>query len=129
MTKQEIIKNAKATAYREGYGQIIYTDESDYCFSRLFPLNNMFSVQNVVGYVSAHWRHDGRHVEYKDFNRAAYDRFTPAKRTALDGRVWWCVWDSLKHDFSTLSCFGRYKRKKDCLYAIFTGVLEHGSLM
>lgn len=42
----------------------------------------------------------------------------PKKRTALDGKVWWCVYDLNKHTFSTLICFGKYKTKKDCLFAI-----------
>ena len=42
----------------------------------------------------------------------------PKKRTALDGKTWWCVYDLNKHTFSTLICFGKYKTKKDCLFAI-----------
>lgn len=42
----------------------------------------------------------------------------PKKRTALDGKVWWCVYDLTKHTFSALICFGKYKTKKDCLFAI-----------
>lgn len=39
----------------------------------------------------------------------------PKKRTALDGKVWWCVYDLNKHTFSTLICFGKYKTKKGLL--------------
>ena len=45
--------------------------------------------------------------------------FKPAKRTALDGKVWWVVWDTDQSKSSTLLCFGKYKTKKDCLFAIY----------
>lgn len=38
----------------------------------------------------------------------------PRKRTALDGKVWWCVFDTAKMKWSTLTFFGRYKTKKAC---------------
>lgn len=41
-------------------------------------------------------------------------RFIPRKRTAIDGAIWWCVYDNAKHEFSKLLCFGKYKRRKDC---------------
>lgn len=44
--------------------------------------------------------------------------FEARKRTALDGKTWWCVFDTDKMEYSTLICFGNYKRKKDCQYAI-----------
>ena len=44
----------------------------------------------------------------------------PRKRTALDGKVWWCVFDTDTWKWSTLWCFGRYKLKKDCQFAIDT---------
>ena len=44
--------------------------------------------------------------------------FEPRKRTALDGRVWWCVYDTDAHKWSTLLCFGKYSRRKDAQYAI-----------
>lgn len=42
----------------------------------------------------------------------------PRKRIALDGRVWWCVFDVDKGNWSSLSCFGKYKLKKDCQFVI-----------
>ena len=42
----------------------------------------------------------------------------PRKRTALDGKVWWCVFDTEKQKFSTFLCYGKYKHKKDCELAI-----------
>lgn len=45
-------------------------------------------------------------------------RFIPLKRTALDGIVWWCVFDRKNGRHSTLTCHGRYKTKKDCLWKI-----------
>lgn len=46
------------------------------------------------------------------------NRFEPTKRTALDGKVWWVVWDNIEHRYSTNICFGKYRRKKDCQWAI-----------
>ena len=46
--------------------------------------------------------------------------FESRKRTALDGKVWWCVFDTDTWKWSTLWCFGRYKLKKDCQLAIDT---------
>lgn len=45
-------------------------------------------------------------------------RFEPRKRTALDGVVWWVVWDLKENKYSTFTCFGRYPKKKDCQFAI-----------
>lgn len=44
--------------------------------------------------------------------------FVPTKRTALDGKVWWCVYDTVENKWSTLLCFGKYRTKRDCQYAI-----------
>ena len=49
---------------------------------------------------------------------AHYSRSCQESWSALDGKVWWCVYDLNKHTFSTLICFGKYKTKKDCLFAI-----------
>ena len=46
------------------------------------------------------------------------------KRTALDGKIWWCVFDTKSMKWSTL--FTKYKRKKDCQYAI-KRCLENGT--
>lgn len=40
------------------------------------------------------------------------------KRTAVDGKEWWCVWDTVEKKWSTLMCFGKYKTKFDCEWAI-----------
>lgn len=45
-------------------------------------------------------------------------RFTPKKRTAIDGVVWWCVYDLQENKFSTYTCFGRYRTKKRCQWDI-----------
>ena len=42
----------------------------------------------------------------------------PRKRTALDGKTYWCVFNTDTMKWCTLICFGKYKRKKDCQYAI-----------
>ena len=45
-------------------------------------------------------------------------RYEPRKRTALDGKMWWCVYDTYNKQWSTLLCHGKYKTKKECQYAI-----------
>ena len=42
----------------------------------------------------------------------------PRQRTAIDGKTWWCVFDTSTMKYSILTCFGRYKLKKDCQFAI-----------
>lgn len=42
----------------------------------------------------------------------------PRKRTAIDGKTWWCVFDAETLKYSTLLYFGKYKTKRDCQYAI-----------
>lgn len=42
----------------------------------------------------------------------------PRKRTAIDGKSWWCVFDTDSMKWSTLIVFGKYKLKRDCQYAI-----------
>lgn len=45
-------------------------------------------------------------------------RFIPQKRIALDGRQWWCVYDTQRHGWSTYLCHGKYRTRKACQYAI-----------
>ncbi len=42
----------------------------------------------------------------------------PRKRMAIDGKIWWCVFDAETLKYSTLLCFGKYKTKRDCQYDI-----------
>ena len=57
-------------------------------------------------------------------------RYEPRKRMAVDGRSWWCVYDTLENKYSNLMCFSKYRTKKDCKIAIilagFNGGLYHG---
>lgn len=46
------------------------------------------------------------------------ERFIPAKHMTIDGKIWWCVFDAERAQFSTYTCHGKYKRKKDCVYSI-----------
>lgn len=46
------------------------------------------------------------------------EKFVPRKRTALDGRIWWCVYDTEQREYSSLLCFGKYKSKREAQYAI-----------
>lgn len=45
-------------------------------------------------------------------------RFIAKKRTALDGKVWWCVWDTKRNGWSTYLYHSRYKTKRDAEIAI-----------
>lgn len=45
-------------------------------------------------------------------------KLKPRQRTALDGKTWWCVFDEVTMTWSTLICFGKYKTRHDCEYAI-----------
>lgn len=42
----------------------------------------------------------------------------PRKRTALDGKTWWCVFDTVENKWCTFTCFGKYRTKFDCQFAI-----------
>lgn len=44
--------------------------------------------------------------------------FEPRKRTALDGRVWWCVFNTDAMKWSTITMFGKYKTKSACQESI-----------
>ena len=48
------------------------------------------------------------------------NRFQARKRTALDGKTWWCVYDLQRNSWSTFLFHGRYRTKKDCENAITT---------
>ena len=40
-------------------------------------------------------------------------RFEPRRRTALDGRTWWCVWDNDRNGWSTFTHHAyRFKTRK-----------------
>lgn len=45
-------------------------------------------------------------------------RFIPEKRTAIDGKQWWCVYDTQRHCWSTYTCHGKYKTRSACQLAI-----------
>ena len=45
-------------------------------------------------------------------------RFTPKKRTAVDGRMWWCIYDNERGDWSSYVCHVKYKTRKVAQYAI-----------
>ena len=45
-------------------------------------------------------------------------RFEPRQRTAVDGKVWWVVYDKFSQQYSTLTYFGKYRTKQECQNAI-----------
>lgn len=46
------------------------------------------------------------------------NRFESRKRTALDGKVWWCVYDNQNNCYSTYICHGKYETKRKCIEVI-----------
>lgn len=42
----------------------------------------------------------------------------PRKRMALDGKIWWCVFDMNTMKWSTITLFTKYKTKMACQEAI-----------
>ena len=56
MNIKQIINNAVSVAKRDGYNQVIYTnDNGEYSFSRDYPDNNMYKKENVIGKVLTMW--------------------------------------------------------------------------
>ena len=45
-------------------------------------------------------------------------RFEARQRVALDGKIWWCIYDIINHKWSTLINHGKYKTKKEAEYVI-----------
>ena len=45
-------------------------------------------------------------------------RYKAARRRALDGVLWWCVYDLENHRWSTDLRHGKYRTKKEAEYAI-----------
>lgn len=70
--------------------------------------NNLVSVNNKTL----------KHDTIKFFADALVNRFGPSKRTALDGKVWWVVFDYAKCNYSKFIMHGKYKTKSDCQWAI-----------
>lgn len=46
------------------------------------------------------------------------ERYTPKKRLAVDGRLWWCIYDNKRNTWSTNTSHGRYKTKKAAQWRI-----------
>ena len=42
----------------------------------------------------------------------------PRKRMALDGKIWWCVFDTDTMKWSAITMFGKYKTKVACQEAV-----------
>ena len=51
------------------------------------------------------------------------ERFEAKKRTALDGKTWWCIYDNHLNSWSTFLCHGKYKTKKAAIYSIEHGII------
>lgn len=55
-------------------------------------------------------------VDPKRIELANITRYKTMKRTAIDGRVWWCVFDTQRGDWS--KALGRHKLKREADTAI-----------
>ena len=49
------------------------------------------------------------------------ERFVAEKRTALDGRAWWCIYDTERHEWSKYTFHGIYKTRRAANIAIEYG--------
>lgn len=45
-------------------------------------------------------------------------RYEARKRIALDGKIYWCIYDTENNKWSTHIYHGKYSTKKQALYAI-----------
>lgn len=45
-------------------------------------------------------------------------RYVAVEKKAVDGKIWHVVYDTARKGFSPLTCFGKYRTKKDCEFAI-----------
>ena len=52
-------------------------------------------------------------------------RFVPKKRTAIDGKVWWCVYDTVDGCYSKCLFHGKYKTKRSCENGIKWSIREY----
>lgn len=51
------------------------------------------------------------HLYQTDFPCFGQSRYEPVKREALDGKVWWCLWDNRNYQFLC----GRYETRRALL--------------
>lgn len=55
-------------------------------------------------------------------------RFEARKRRAIDGRYWWCIWDTARGDWSTgYRLYGKYRTKHQAEVTIRVTVKLHYS--
>lgn len=59
-------------------------------------------------------RKDGSKIAVYERPVAGQLRFTASKREALDGKVWWSIYDNEKGDYVP----SKYKTRKDCEFGI-----------
>jgi hypothetical protein len=53
-------------------------------------------------------------------------RFVPKPRMNVDGVQVWCVYDLERDCFSTYTCHGNYKSKRECQMAIVLWNVQYG---
>lgn len=83
-----------------------------------------YTVNSIKSVVSNYLK-DRLNEKLKENN----DRFVPKKRTALDGKTYWCVYDTSKNNWSSYTCHGKYKTREDCQYDIDHTIDKYGNLM
>lgn len=73
---------------------------------------------------------DLSNVVYKAKNWSFYEgRFVPKKRTAVDGKVWWCAFDTVDGCYSKSPYHGKYKTKRSCEIRISWSIKEYNHLI
>ena len=56
------------------------------------------------------------HYIHSSYPCCGQSRFEPYKREALDGKIWWCVYDNKIHKWVDGN---RYKTRKECVVGLF----------
>ena len=54
------------------------------------------------------------------------ERFIPQPHTTVDGKQVWCVYDKERSNYSTYTCHGNYKSKRECQMAIVLWNVQKG---
>lgn len=54
------------------------------------------------------------------------ERFVPRPRLTVDGKQYWCVYDRERGAFSTYTCHGRYRNRRECEMAIVLWNVQYG---
>ena len=128
VSQQELYKIERANELREIIGKIphlaIYIDEVHHAADGDIKLRQVINDEwaksctfnSVLGFSATPYLDKAvyQSKQWEDYE----GRFIPQKRIALDGKIWWCVYDMKRKSFSTYTCHGKYTTKTNCQLAI-----------